>query len=174
MSWRNRIVGHGFEDPTQLCPNPANWKIHPTTQQEAIDAALDEIGWVGEVMVNVTTRNLVDGHMRVLRAIARGELLVPVTYVELSINEERIVLQTLDPIGAMAVADKEIAKANLQELNTTSSGLQQFLSDLADREKLFTEKKPRVEPPPKEEDDSARNDGNPSEPRRCPHCGGLL
>src|SRR6266704_2927845 len=34
--WRNRIVGHGEEDPEQLLANPKNWRIHPKNQQDAL------------------------------------------------------------------------------------------------------------------------------------------
>jgi hypothetical protein len=32
-TWRNRIVGSGEEPPDQLLANPANWRIHPGSQQ---------------------------------------------------------------------------------------------------------------------------------------------
>ena len=38
--WRNRIVGEGEEDPTQLLANPLNWRIHPGRQRDAIRGAL--------------------------------------------------------------------------------------------------------------------------------------
>ena len=63
------------------------------------------------VVVNVRTGHIVDGHARVEEAIARGET-VPVTHVDLSQEEEDLVLATLDPIGAMANTDE----AKLNEL----------------------------------------------------------
>jgi DNA modification methylase len=50
--WRNRIVGHGEEDPTQLLANPKNWRIHPKAQQDALVGVLNEVGWVQDVIVN--------------------------------------------------------------------------------------------------------------------------
>jgi hypothetical protein len=35
-SWRNRISGAGEEAPDQLLANPANWRIHPKAQQDAL------------------------------------------------------------------------------------------------------------------------------------------
>ena len=55
--------------------------------------------------MNRTTGNVVDGHLRIELALARHEPTVPVTYLELTEAEERLVLATLDPIGAMADAE---------------------------------------------------------------------
>jgi hypothetical protein len=44
--WRNRITGSGEEAPDQLLANPANWRIHPKAQQDALAGALDAVGWV--------------------------------------------------------------------------------------------------------------------------------
>jgi hypothetical protein len=45
--WRNRVVGSREEDPTQLLANPANWRLHPKEQQEALAGALSEVGLGG-------------------------------------------------------------------------------------------------------------------------------
>ena len=100
--WRNRIVGHGDVAPSELVANPRNWRTHPRHQREALEGALAEVGWVQQVIVNRTSGLLVDGHLRVEAAAARGEATVPVTYVELDEREEALVLVSLDPLGAMA------------------------------------------------------------------------
>jgi hypothetical protein len=38
-AWRNRIIGSGQEAPDQLLANPANWRIHPKAQQDALAGA---------------------------------------------------------------------------------------------------------------------------------------
>ena len=106
-AWRNRIVGHGEEAPEQLIANPANWRGHPKEQQAALAGALGEVGWVAQVLVNRTTGHVVDGHLRVELAVARHEPAVPVAYVELTGEEERLFLASLDPLAAMAVAEKD-------------------------------------------------------------------
>jgi hypothetical protein len=63
--WRNRIVGTGEEAPDRLLANPRNWRLHPSSQQEALASVLDDVGWVGQVLVNRRTGMLVDGHLRV-------------------------------------------------------------------------------------------------------------
>src|ERR1035437_2033502 len=95
--WRNRIVGHGEEAPETLIANPANWRTHPKEQQRALAGALSEVGWVAQVLVDQRSGRLAEGHLRVELAAARGEPSVPVTYVDLSPDEERVVLPSLDP-----------------------------------------------------------------------------
>lgn len=103
--WRSRIVSHAEVPPADLVRNPRNWRTHPNEQQRALTGALSEVGWVTEVIVNQTTGRVVDGHLRIELALERKEPSVPVTYVELSEDEEGLVLATLDPIGAMADAE---------------------------------------------------------------------
>ena len=132
-AWRNRIVGHGDEPPEQLLANPANWRVHPKEQQQALAGALAEVGWVAQVLVNRTTGHVVDGHLRVELAISRGEPSVPVVYVELSEAEERLVLASLDPLAAMASAEKDALAALLAEIETGDAALARMLAELADQ-----------------------------------------
>lgn len=84
--WANRIVGAGEEPPDQLLANPRNWRVHPKGQQDALAGALDEVGWVTGVIVNRRSGCVVDGHLRVSLAISRGEVSVPVQYVDLGMR----------------------------------------------------------------------------------------
>ena len=67
--WKNRIVGSGEEAPDQLLANPANWRVHPKVQQQALAGILGQVGWVQQVLVNRRTGHVVDGHLRVALAI---------------------------------------------------------------------------------------------------------
>ncbi|HSW41051.1 MAG TPA: hypothetical protein VLM76_00890, partial [Patescibacteria group bacterium] len=129
--WRNRITGSGEEAPDQLLANPANWRIHPKAQQDALAGALDTVGWVGQVLVNQRTGFVVDGHARVALALSRGEPTVPVLYVDLAPDEEALVLATLDPIGAMAGRDDEKLRSLLADVTVDDAGLLALLGDLA-------------------------------------------
>lgn len=128
--WRNRIVDQGEVDPTTLIANPQNWRRHPTRQREALRGALGEVGWVQQVIVNRTTGHLVDGHARLEEAIARGEPTIPAIFVELTPDEERLVLATLDPLSAMAEQDTAKLEALLGELVVDDAHLVQFLARL--------------------------------------------
>jgi len=108
--WRNRIVGTGEEDAEQLLANPKNWRVHPKNQQDALQGVLSAVGWVQHVIVNRRTGFVVDGHARVAMAISAHEK-VPVVYVDLSEEEEAVILATLDPLAAMAGKDEDAFKS---------------------------------------------------------------
>src|SRR5689334_22712611 len=75
---RNRIAGHGEEDPAKIKLNPDQWKRHEKEQGEPLEALLEKVGWVQSVIKNQTTGNLIDGHFRVELAKQRGEKKIPV------------------------------------------------------------------------------------------------
>jgi len=125
---KNRIVGHGEEAPEQLLANPRNWRIHPHLQEEALEGALAQVGWVQTVLVNRTTGHLIDGHLRVALAIRLGEPSLPVTYVELTEEEESLVLASLDPLAGMAGLDEEAFAALLGEVTVDSAALREMLA----------------------------------------------
>ncbi|TXH02721.1 MAG: hypothetical protein E6R07_14435 [Nevskiaceae bacterium] len=129
-TWRSRIVGEGEISPADLLANPYNFRVHSTEQGRAIDGALDEIGWIQRVIVNRTTGHVVDGHLRVSRALRRNEPTIPVVYVELTENEERIALATLDPIAAMAGTDADLLNELLAQVEATNEPLLEFLQEL--------------------------------------------
>ncbi len=86
-----------------------------------------------QVIVNRTTGHVVDGHARVEEALSRGEPAVPVLYVELTPDEETLVLATLDPIGAMAGRDDEKLRALLADVSVDDAGLEALLRELRPR-----------------------------------------
>jgi len=128
--FRNRIVGYGTERADQLLANPRNWRIHPRAQQDALAGVLRQVGWVQTVVVNQRTGFVVDGHLRVALALTRHEAEVPVCYVDLDEAEEKLVIASFDPIGAMAVADTGQLEALLKEVQTDEPALQQLFADL--------------------------------------------
>jgi len=129
--WRNRIVGEGVQAASQFVANPANWRVHPQAQRDAMRGALNEVGWVQRVVVNRRTGYLIDGHERVWQALQNGDAEVPFVEVDLSPEEEAYVLATLDPIGAMAQASNEQLGALLAEVQSGEAGVQAMLSQLA-------------------------------------------
>lgn len=136
--WRSRIVAHGEADPQMLIPNPQNFRTHPKGQQSALSGALSELGWLQEILVNRTTGHVVDGHLRIELALAHGETAVPVTYVELSEDEERLALATFDPIGTLAETDTRILGEVLRGIDTGNADLQTMLGELAQAEGITT------------------------------------
>lgn len=128
--WKNRIVGHAEVDPKTLVPNPDNWRLHPKNQQDAMQGALDDIGWVQEITINQNTGVVVDGHLRLDLALRQGEPLVPIKIVDLTPEEEAAVLATLDPISAMAKTDKDKLRAILTIAKSQSQKMQELLEQI--------------------------------------------
>lgn len=133
----------------QFLANPRNWRVHPTFQQDQLTVMLQQVGFVAPVLVNLRTsdawepgeRNvetMVDGHLRVQLALSspRGEeTLVPTNYADLEPMEERAVLLTLDPLGELAVADKDKLPPLVEEVAAD------FLDTDLDLEALFKTEK---------------------------------
>jgi DNA modification methylase len=92
---------------------------------------LGDVGWVQDVIVNQRTGRLVDGHLRVELALQRDEPTVPVVYVDLTAEEEKLVLTTLDPIGALAIADGDALAALLAEIESGDADVQALLEAIA-------------------------------------------
>lgn len=137
--WRNRIVGYGDEDPEQLLANPANYRIHPKAQQDALRDVLNDVGIVDDVIVNRSTGFLVDGHLRVTLALREGQSFVPVKYVELTEEEEAKILLTFDPLSAMAAIDAKKLDELLREVQVGGVAIQEMLTDMAQEAGLYME-----------------------------------
>ena len=117
--WANRITGYGEEAPDQLLANDRNWRIHSRVQQEALSGVLNRVGIVQNVLVNQRSGKMVDGHLRAMMAISEEQPTIPVTYVDLSDEEEALILATLDPLSAMAGKDEEILASLVGDIELT-------------------------------------------------------
>lgn len=129
--WQNRITRYGSEAPDQLLANPRNWRTHPATQTDALAGVLGEVGVVQNVIVNERTGFVVDGHARIALALRTGQPSIPVTYVDLSEDEEAVILATLDPLAAMAGTDAAKLDDLLRDVTTGDAATQAMLDDLA-------------------------------------------
>lgn len=89
------------------------------------------MGWVQNVLINARTGNLIDGHARVTVADRNGETEIPAVWVDLSEEEEALILATIDPLSAMAATDREQLAALLEDVTTGDAALQAMLDKLA-------------------------------------------
>lgn len=129
--WRNRIVGHAEIDPATIVEHPDNWRLHPRLQQQALAGVLDDVGWVQCVVINRRTGHVVDGHLRRLLALQRGETTVPVIYVDLDEAEEATILATLDPIGGLARTDADALQRTLASVAHGNGAVERLLERVA-------------------------------------------
>lgn len=137
--WKSRIVGHGQEAPGQLLANPSNWRTHPREQQAALEGVLDQVGWVQGVVVNKRTGHLIDGHLRVTLAMRHNESEIDVDYVDLSQEEEDLVLATLDELAGMATTDDDKLKALVERVKANTPAVQDVIDRLKAKAELAIE-----------------------------------
>lgn len=130
QNWQSRITRHGSETPSQLLANPNNWRIHNQVQQGLMEGALNELGWLQEVVVNERTGYLIDGHMRVTIALRNGDAPIPVLYVDLDADEEAAALATLDPIAQLAETDDKARRELLESVAFLDHNLAEFAAEL--------------------------------------------
>lgn len=132
-NWQNRVIGFTQKPANQFTANALNFRRHPNNQRDAFRGLVSEIGFAGAVLENVTTGNLIDGHLRIEEALSVDEnQLIPCVQVELSEAEEKLLLATYDPLGAMATVDKEVLDSLLREVSTGDAAVQEMLSKLAE------------------------------------------
>jgi DNA modification methylase len=119
-----------------LKPHPKNWRVHPESQRNALRGLLAEIGYADTLL----TRELPDGSLQLidghLRAETTPDSLVPVLVTDLTEEEAEKVLLTLDPLAAMAAADKDNLQALLSSLQFESPDVAAMLEALAQECKI--------------------------------------
>ena len=129
--WTNRIVGHADVDPTTLTANDLNWRRHPKSQADALLGVINSVGLVQSVIVNRRSQRIVDGHLRVALAVEKREPTIPVVYVDLADDEERLILATLDPLAAMAETDADALRDLLASVTVEDEAVTRLVSFLA-------------------------------------------
>jgi hypothetical protein len=122
-----------YLDPASLTDNPANWRLHPPAQTDALDQVLKSVGWAGACLFNTRTNRLIDGHARKKLALDRGEKAVPVLVGDWSEEEERLILATLDPLAAQAETDAASLAALMAKVQADRPTTEQELGDLWDK-----------------------------------------
>jgi hypothetical protein len=165
--WQNRIIDSGEENPNALMANPGNWRIHPAYQQGAVQEVIERVGWVAPVIVNKRSGNVVDGHLRVTIAIRENEAAVPVQYVDLDEEEERLILATFDNLTAMAGKDQAKLDELLAEIEPSGESLSVLLDELQ------TSLDGAAFDPPGEGEGQPQGQLDQLNPKWvvCPHCG---
>lgn len=83
--------------------------------------------------MNKATGFVVDGHLRVAEAISAGETSIPVTYVDISADEERLIVAFYDATSKMAVVDPTmfVALTDALDIPDALAGLHTDLLGLA-------------------------------------------
>lgn len=151
--------------PEQLDENPENWRLHPAGQMSSLGEVLGEVGWAGAALYNLETRRLVDGHAR--KKIATPGQPMPVLVGRWTIEQERKILATLDPIAGMAQASRPRLKELLGKVKIQTADLdgmlQKLKEDLAESQAAAAAAPPSSAPTPlesEEQQDGIRIEGS--------------
>ena len=143
---RDRVVELRKVPANTIKPNPWNWRMHPQAQRDALAEIVEEIGFASALIARETPDGLelVDGH---LRQDMFGDELVPVLIVDMTEEEVRRLLATLDPIGAMAQTDVIALTALLDTLDVSGEATTAMLEDLVQIPEMPEEPEPPSEFP---------------------------
>ena len=134
MKIRDRIKELRRVKASELAPNPKNWRTHPQAQQDALRGLLAEVGYADALLARELpdgSLELIDGH---LRAETTPDQEVPVLILDLTKEEADKVLATLDPLAAMAEANKQALGELLASIESESEGVEKMLAELAEGE----------------------------------------
>lgn len=151
---KNRIREIKTIKGAELLSNPKNWRNHPPQQAAALNGVLDEVGIANTLLAYETQDGLVliDGHLRVKE---HPDAEWPVVVLDVDEREADLLLASIDPLSAMAYADKGMLDALLREIDTGNAEVQQMLADLAEREGLY---------PDEEDGEDGEEDGEGTRP----------
>ncbi len=132
-----RIRNRGFKEikAKQIEPDPLNWRTHGVDQQAALTAVLEEIGFVGALLVRPKPKSrtkylLIDGHERLSRF--EPDALVPCIVVDLDEQEARKALATYDPITNLAGVDRELLERLTAGIEFEQAGLNELVAGVLD------------------------------------------
>lgn len=143
--WRVRIVAYRLMPVAEILENPKAWRIHPEAQTRGLRAVLDQVGLVKPLILNERTGRLVDGKARLDLARRNGQEMLPVIIVDLSEEEEALILATLDPLAALAEADGGALEALLAEISIDDGDIQALLVGIAEDAGLTMEELANLE-----------------------------
>lgn len=115
MQLRDRIVEFTRIKASELIPDPANWRLHPTHQKRAYQKLVESVGIAGAALARRNEAGdlvLIDGHMR---ADLHGDAMLPVLVTDLTEAEAKVLLASFHGLGMMAQHDEVKLKALLNE-----------------------------------------------------------
>lgn len=139
--WTKKIVGAADVPPGDLVAHDKNWRSHPDAQKQSLQGAIDDIGYIRSVTVNKRSGRILDGHLRVKLALETGQETIPVEYVDLTEAEEALALASIDPLAALAEANRDRLAELLQEVRAKSPALTDMLTDLAKKQGVMANPK---------------------------------
>jgi hypothetical protein len=138
---RNRIKSHRKVRAGDLVPHEWNFRLHLGDQRAALDSIYREVGFARSLLAFELPDGrlkLIDGH---LRRDLDPDMLVDVEVLDVTEEEARKLLLTIDPLAALAQTQQEI-HTRLRDITPVSNADLQALWE-AEAQKLL-EQAPRA------------------------------
>src|SRR5947209_3474090 len=105
---RNRIKSHRRLRAGDLVPHEWNFRLHPDAQRDALQALYREVGFARSLLAYELADGrlkLIDGH---LRRDLDPDMEVDVEVLDVSDDEARALLLSIDPLAALAQTQEQI------------------------------------------------------------------
>src|SRR5215468_6069342 len=121
---RHRIKGHRRVRAGDLVPNEWNFRTHPEGQRAALAALYREVGFARSLLAYELPDGrlkLIDGH---LRRDLDPDMEVEVEVLDVSEDEARALLLSIDPLAALAQTQEQIHRRLLEVAPPVSEELQ--------------------------------------------------
>jgi hypothetical protein len=120
---RNRIKGHRRVRAGNLVPHELNFRFHPEAQKAALLALYREVGFARSLLAYELPDGrlkLLDGH---LRRDLDPEMEVDVEVLDVSDEEARALLLSIDPLAALAQTQEQLRDRLLELAPAVSADL---------------------------------------------------
>ncbi|HEV3258487.1 MAG TPA: hypothetical protein VG013_16540 [Gemmataceae bacterium] len=123
MQIRNRIKCHRKVRAGDLVPHELNYRFHPEHQRAALGALYQEIGFARSLLAYELPGGklkLIDGH---LRRDMDPDMEVDVEVLDLTDEEARVLLLSIDPLADLALVQDQIHERLMDVTPTDSTEL---------------------------------------------------
>src|SRR5207245_4464785 len=120
---RNRIKSHGRVRAGDLVPHELNFRLHPEDQKAALQALYAEVGFARSLLAYELPDGrlkLIDGH---LRRDLDPDMEVDVEILDVTEEEARALLLSIDPLAALAETQEQLHRRLLEITPTDSEEL---------------------------------------------------
>src|SRR6201993_1669314 len=111
---RNRIKGHRRVRAGDLVPHEWNSRVHPELRRDALWALYEEVGFARSLLAY----ELPDGRLKLLDGHLRRDLdpdmEVDVEVLDVTDEEARALLLTIDPLASLAVEQEQLRQRQLE------------------------------------------------------------
>jgi hypothetical protein len=114
MTIRNRIISHRRIRAGDLIPHELNFRFHPDAQRHALQSLYTQIGFARSLLAY----ELPDGRLKLLDGHLRRDLdpdmMVDVEVLDVTEDEARALLLSIDPLAALAETQDQIHQRLLE------------------------------------------------------------